>query len=60
MLSVHSGLGVGRLTAFRVGSAAHSEFLVTGDVYRRDTIDATHNPVFHQMEGVVKLYIVSW
>lgn len=28
-----------------------SKFLVTGDVYRRDTIDATHYPVFHQMEG---------
>ena len=28
------------------------QFLVTGDVYRRDTIDATHFPVFHQMEGV--------
>ena len=27
-------------------------FLVTGDVYRRDEIDATHYPVFHQMEGV--------
>jgi len=27
-------------------------FLVTGDVYRRDAIDATHYPVFHQMEGV--------
>ena len=27
-------------------------FLVTGDVYRRDTIDATHYPIFHQMEGV--------
>ncbi|PNH06170.1 Phenylalanine--tRNA ligase, chloroplastic/mitochondrial [Tetrabaena socialis] len=27
-------------------------FLVTGDVYRRDSIDATHYPVFHQMEGV--------
>merc|ERR1712025_498037 len=27
-------------------------FLVVGDVYRRDTIDATHYPVFHQMEGV--------
>lgn len=27
-------------------------FLCTGDVYRRDTIDATHYPVFHQMEGV--------
>lgn len=25
---------------------------MTGDVYRRDAIDATHYPVFHQMEGV--------
>ena len=30
----------------------HDNFLVIGDVYRRDTIDATHYPVFHQMEGV--------
>lgn len=29
-----------------------SKFLVTGDVYRKDAIDATHYPVFHQMEGV--------
>lgn len=27
-------------------------FLVTGDVFRRDEIDSTHYPVFHQMEGV--------
>jgi phenylalanyl-tRNA synthetase alpha chain len=27
-------------------------FLVAGDVYRRDEVDATHYPVFHQMEGV--------
>ena len=27
-------------------------FLVTGDVYRRDEIDKSHYPVFHQMEGV--------
>ena len=26
--------------------------LLSGDVYRRDSIDATHYPVFHQMEGV--------
>ncbi|GFR48980.1 hypothetical protein Agub_g10998 [Astrephomene gubernaculifera] len=32
--------------------AGHPAFLVTGDVYRRDSIDATHYPVFHQMEGV--------
>ncbi|KAL8120952.1 phenylalanine--tRNA ligase, chloroplastic/mitochondrial-like isoform X1 [Apium graveolens] len=30
----------------------HTHFLVIGDVYRRDSIDATHYPVFHQMEGV--------
>ncbi|CAD7923076.1 unnamed protein product [Amoebophrya sp. A120] len=28
------------------------KFLLTGDVYRRDEIDRTHFPVFHQMEGV--------
>ncbi|XP_055596537.1 probable phenylalanine--tRNA ligase, mitochondrial [Uranotaenia lowii] len=27
-------------------------FLVVGDVYRRDEIDSTHYPVFHQMDGV--------
>lgn len=32
--------------------AGHSAFLVAGDVYRRDEIDRTHYPVFHQMEGV--------
>jgi phenylalanyl-tRNA synthetase alpha chain len=30
----------------------HSAFLVIGDCYRRDEIDSTHYPVFHQMEGV--------
>ena len=29
-----------------------SSFLVTGDVYRKDEIDSTHYPIFHQMEGV--------
>lgn len=27
-------------------------FINTGDVYRRDEIDRTHYPVFHQLEGV--------
>lgn len=27
-------------------------FLVIGDVYRRDEIDSTHYPVFHQADGV--------
>lgn len=30
----------------------HMKFLVCGDVYRRDAIDKTHYPVFHQVEGV--------
>ncbi|KAK5877690.1 hypothetical protein CesoFtcFv8_025171 [Champsocephalus esox] len=30
-------------------------FLLAGDVYRRDEIDSSHYPVFHQMEGV-RLY----
>ena len=29
-----------------------SSFLVAGDVYRKDEIDSSHYPVFHQMEGV--------
>jgi phenylalanyl-tRNA synthetase alpha chain len=29
-----------------------TSFLVSGDVYRKDEIDSTHYPVFHQMEGV--------
>ena len=29
-----------------------TQFLVTGDVYRKDEIDRYHYPVFHQMEGV--------
>jgi len=29
-----------------------NNFLVVGDCYRRDEIDASHYPVFHQMEGV--------
>ena len=45
----------------RAHTSAHQEelirmgfdnFLCVGDVYRRDAIDATHYPVFHQMEGV--------
>ena len=45
----------------RAHTSAHQEelikmgvdnFLVVGDVYRRDAIDASHYPVFHQMEGV--------
>lgn len=33
----------------------HDAYLMFGDVYRRDEIDATHYPAFHQME-VVRIY----
>ena len=33
-------------------SAGLDRFLTVGDVYRRDTVDKTHYPVFHQMDGV--------
>lgn len=32
--------------------AGEEAFLVAGDVYRRDEIDQSHYPAFHQMEGV--------
>lgn len=34
--------------------------LSPGDVYRRDSIDATHYPVFHQMEGVRVFSPADW
>lgn len=30
----------------------YTKFLVTGDVFRKDSIDRFHYPVFHQMEGL--------
>ncbi|KAF9112997.1 hypothetical protein BGX27_002393 [Mortierella sp. AM989] len=46
-------------TVLRTHTSAHQlkvmtesdKLLVTADVYRRDEIDASHYPVFHQMEG---------
>ena len=32
--------------------AGADNFLVSGPCFRRDTVDASHYPVFHQMEGV--------
>ncbi|WAR12179.1 SYFM-like protein [Mya arenaria] len=32
--------------------AGLNSFLISGDVYRRDTIDKSHYPVFHQVDGV--------
>jgi phenylalanyl-tRNA synthetase alpha chain len=56
-------------TVLRCHTSAHqaetlrkgeTAFLVTGDVYRRDSIDATHYPVFHQMEGVRVYNEADW
>lgn len=33
-------------------SRGETQFIVTGDVYRKDEIDARHYNIFHQMEGV--------
>lgn len=50
-----------RTTMLRAHTSAHQSemvrsgldaFLLAGDVYRRDEINASHYPVFHQMEGV--------
>lgn len=52
---------INRDTVLRAHTSAHQRdfirmgfdrFLITGDVYRRDEIDQSHYPVFHQMEGV--------
>jgi len=32
--------------------ADNKAFVCIGDVYRKDTVDRTHYPAFHQMEGV--------
>lgn len=33
-------------------SSGLDRFLTVGDVYRRDTVDKTHYPVFHQLDAV--------
>jgi phenylalanyl-tRNA synthetase alpha chain len=38
-----------QVDVLKTGSKA---FMVVGDVYRRDEIDASHYPVFHQLEGL--------
>lgn len=35
-----------------VMATGRKSFLLVGDVYRRDQIDCSHMPVFHQLEGV--------
>lgn len=52
---------INRDTLLRAHTTAHQEelismglnnFLIVGDVYRRDEIDNTHYPVFHQIDAV--------
>jgi phenylalanyl-tRNA synthetase alpha chain len=35
----------------------HTHFLVIGDVYRRDSIDSTHYPVFHQVTIFCQIHL---
>ncbi len=55
---------VSETTVLRTHTSAHqneilaqgiTNFLVTGDVYRKDEIDRHHYPVFHQTEGVARV-----
>ncbi|KAI7849820.1 phenylalanyl-tRNA synthetase [Circinella umbellata] len=48
MLRAHTSAH--QLQGMRSGA---NKFLISGDVFRRDEIDASHYPVFHQMEGLV-------
>lgn len=50
-------------TVLRTHTSAHQHellksgkrnFLIIGDVYRRDEVNRTHFPVFHQLEGVMQ------
>lgn len=60
---------VDETTVLRCHTSAHqaellaqgkTKFLAAGDVYRRDSIDCTHYPVFHQMEGVRVFEASEW
>lgn len=41
-----------RLLQLKPRAKTEMTWLYAGDVYRRDSIDQSHYPVFHQMEGV--------
>lgn len=36
----------------KLNCAPNNMVIAVGDVYRRDTVDKTHYPVFHQVEGI--------
>lgn len=52
VLRTHTSAHQLALLQDRSNEGCHA-FLCTGDVYRRDEIDRSHYPIFHQMEGVM-------
>lgn len=59
--SPHDSYYINKNYMLRTHTSAHQHdllskgldaFLISADVYRRDEIDSSHYPVFHQMEGV--------
>lgn len=59
--SLHDTYYYDKNTVLRTHTSAHQHsllssglknFLVAGDVYRKDEINRTHYPIFHQIEGV--------
>jgi phenylalanyl-tRNA synthetase alpha chain len=58
--SIKDTFYIDKNTVLRTHTTAHqaalmkenNKFIVVGDVFRNDTIDKTHYPIFHQIEGV--------
>lgn len=49
--SAHQQAYFRRLNGLMNGQSTEQGYTVTADVYRRDAIDRSHYPIFHQMEG---------
>ncbi|KAN0071254.1 hypothetical protein V8E54_010685 [Elaphomyces granulatus] len=49
--SAHQQTYFRRLDSLTNGQSIEQGYTVTADVYRRDAIDRSHYPIFHQMEG---------
>jgi phenylalanyl-tRNA synthetase alpha chain len=55
VLRTHMTCNVGSVLEEYKKNKLFKNFLFTGDVYRKDEIDSTHFPVFHQMDGLILL-----
>jgi len=55
VLRTHMTCNVGSVLEEYKKNKLFQNFLFTGDVYRKDEIDSTHFPVFHQMDGLILL-----